>query len=390
VRFLPFLAVTTSLLLAQEISYLFSKVKESPFFLKEKTALEAQFLEKKAQPFNQNYRLNLSTGYAKPDDGSGKGEVEIGIGRDFYLKKDVLKNYFLTQEEYYNFLQKVTLAKLKGEIWRLYGNYCIKMKALQAKGSLGVVYDEIARHIDKGVRLGEFSASDSIMAHLALDNLNLQISELESELAEIEARLRSIIPTFNGDFLCTQHLKPNTDKLFYPQNSYLWKMLKSKQKALKSELALHRNLRDIGVDLALSKEIDTTRAVVGISIPFYKGVANEAQKKAILKNLHSAIQTLHALEDSYAQESRALKQRLNIYFEHVSKTEDSIKLSANTLIEQSQMRFKAGEESLFGMLKAIETKLSMIETILDLKIRRHNAVADYMQKYAVEIERILK
>jgi len=376
-------------LYAQELSYLFSKIKESPLFLKEKTALEAQYLQKKAESFNQNYRINVGTAYANPDDGSGKGELEIGIGRDFYLKKDVLKNYFTTQEEYFNFLQKVTLARLKVELWRLYGNYCIQMRALQAKGELGEVYDKVARHIDEGVRLGEFSASDSIMAHLALDNLNLQISELESELAEIEAKLRSMVVTFNGEFTC-HNIKPDTNKLFYPQNSYLWQMLRSKEKALRSELALLRDVRDLGVDFTMSKEIDTKRAILALSLPLYRGDGNKAQKRAVFKNLNSTIQTLHALEDSYAQESRALKQRLNIYFEHVSKTEDSIKLSANTLIEQSQMRFKAGEESLFGMLKAIETKLSMIETILDLKIRRHNAVADYMQKYAVEIERILK
>jgi len=263
------------------------------------------------------------------------------------------------------------------------------MQALQAKGGLGVVYDEIARHIDKGVRLGEFSASDAIMAHLALDTLNLQISELESEVAELESSLRAIVADFDGQYEC-HGLKPDADRLFYPENSYLWDLLHKNLKSLKSRLKLQRSLQNIGIDLSLSKEIDTKRGLLALTIPLYKGSGSEARKAAIAKEVAATLYELQDMQNSWAQQSRALKQRLEIYKEHVSKTEESIKLSANTLIEQSRMRFQAGEESLFSMLKAIETKINLIETILDLKLRRHNAVADYMHKYAVDIERILQ
>ena len=54
------------------------------------------------------------------------------------------------------------------------------------------------------------------------------------------------------------------------------------------------------------------------------------------------------------------------------------------------MRFRAGEESLISMLKATETKLQMIETILELKIDRHNAVAKYMYDYAIDPKGVSK
>ena len=383
------LSVFVSAIFAQGVETLFAKLPKTPLYKKMVQKVDAEFLNARAETFNENYRISLSGAYARPDDGGSGGEYEIGFGRDLFFRKSLLENYFGSLEEISKDVKRVELARLKVRVWRLYGNYCIKMQALQAKGGLGVVYDEIARHIDKGVRLGEFSASDAIMAHLALDTLNLQISELESEVAELEASLRSIVAEFDGQYECTG-LKPDTDRLFYPKNSYLWDLLHKNLASLKTKIKLQRALRDLSLDLSFSDEIDTKRGIVALSIPLYKGSANEAKRAAIAKEISAAIFDLQATQQSWAQESRALKQRLEIYLEHVSKTEESIKLSANTLIEQSRMRFRAGEESLFSMLKAIETKLNLIETILDLKLRRHNAVADYMQKYAVDIERILK
>ncbi len=377
------------LLYAQPIKGLFAKLDQSPLYKKIVDEVEAQVLLKRSESFNENYRLFGSGAYAKPDDGGSGGEMEVGFGMDIFLDHTLLDHYFGSLQDVAQQIKRVELARLKVRIWRLYGNYCIKMQALQAKGELGVVYDEIARHIDKGVRLGEFSASDAIMAHLALDRLNLQISELESELAEIEASLRSIVVAFDGQFEC-RGLRPDTDALFYPENSYLWELLHKSLKSLKSELQLLRTVRDLSVDVSFSNEIDTKRGVVALSLPLYKGSGNEAKRAAIAREISAKLYDLKALQNSWAQESRALKQRLNIYFAHVSKTEKSIKLSANTLIEQSRMRFQAGEENLFSMLKAIETKLGLIETILDLKLKRHNSVADYMQKYAVDVERILR
>jgi len=40
------------------------------------------------------------------------------------------------------------------------------------------------------------------------------------------------------------------------------------------------------------------------------------------------------------------------------------------------------------MLKAAETKLQMIETILDLKTKRHEAVSNYLYNYAIDPERV--
>ena len=377
------------LLFGQDIKTLFSKLPQTPQYKKIAAKVEAQFLRNRADTFSENYRLGISGAYAKPDEGGSGAEVEVGFGRDIFLNRSLLKSYYGSLSEIAADMKRMELARLKVKVWRLYGNYCIKMQALQAKGGLGVVYDEIARHIDKGVRLGEFSASDAIMAHLALDTLNLQISELESEVAELEASLRSVVADFDGQYECFG-MKPDTDTLFYPENSYLWGLLYKNLESLKKRLKLQRSFRELGVDVSFSDEIDTKRGIVALSIPLNKGSASEAKRAALSKEISATLHELQGLQESWAQESRALKQRLEIYIEHVSKTEESIKLSANTLIEQSRMRFRAGEESLFSMLKAIETKLNLIETILDLKLRRHNAVADYMQKYAVDIERILK
>ncbi len=85
-----------------------------------------------------------------------------------------------------------------------------------------------------------------------------------------------------------------------------------------------------------------------------------------------------------------MENRLEIYTKYLKTSDKLIRDSSNTLIKQSNMRFRAGEESLISMLKATETKLQMIETILELKIDRHNAVAKYMYDYAIDPKGVSK
>ena len=56
------------------------------------------------------------------------------------------------------------------------------MNASQAKGELALVYEEVQNQIDKGVKFGEFDDSKATMAHLTYQNLDLEISKLETEL----------------------------------------------------------------------------------------------------------------------------------------------------------------------------------------------------------------
>jgi hypothetical protein len=376
-----------ALLQAQDIRWLFKEAQKSSRYRAVVERIEAEKFEKRAELFDPSYRIGGGVAYADEDGGDNGFEYEIGAGRDFYLGS--LKGVFESDAEYREFAKKSELERIKVRLWRLYGNYCILLETLKAKGELGLVYDEIARQIAKGVSLGEFSASDAIMASLALDTLNLQITELETQIAQVEAGIRSIVPAFDAQYLCGD-LRPDFDELFNANNSLLWSLMDAKAEAIRSQIATQKRVRLVGVDVGYSDELDAKRGSIALSIPLFAGPGAESKKAALLKRLSAALHTTESLKREYGEDTKVLHTRLRIYKEQVQTTERSIRLSADTLIRQSRMRFEAGEESLVQMLKAIETKLALIETILELKLKRHNAVADYMDKYAIDIERVIK
>jgi outer membrane protein TolC len=110
----------------------------------------------------------------------------------------------------------------------------------------------------------------------------------------------------------------------------------------------------------------------------------EAKKARAAHNYSSLNYEISSFKKRYEEETKALKTRLNVYKVHVSATEESIRVSSDKLIRQSNLRFKAGEESLIEILKATETKLQMIDTILQLKLKRHEAVSNYLYNYAID------
>jgi outer membrane protein TolC len=164
-------------------------------------------------------------------------------------------------------------------------------------------------------------------------------------------------------------------------------MLHARVASAKEQMAVASNRTpSLGVDGIYTDELDTRRYTLSLSLPLAFGAKNDAERAAAMHTYEAARRELEAFKNRYAQQTRALKQRLDIYLSHVKKSEKTIALSADTLIEQSRMRFKAGEEGLIGMLKAAETKLQMIETILELKTNRLEAVYRYLDEYAVDPE----
>ena len=383
-----FIMMIPALIFADSISTLFDRVEQSDLYKSRSEAIDAEFEQKRASVYNDGWRVGGDLTYADVKDGSDSGaEYSVTVGKDFMLSGSKIEALLKEEKNYAKMLKEIEKNRIKARLWELYGSYCITMKALQAKGELGVIYDEMNRYIDKGVRFGEFDASKSIMAHLALENLNLQISELDSSLQDYEAQIEAIVP-FDGQFECSR-LKPNFNKLFDPKYSALWPMLEGKVTSAKKMVELSGNrTQTLGVDGTYVDEIDTRRYVLSLSIPLAFGSKNEAERAAAMHTFAAARHELEAFQKRYAQDTKALKTRLDIYRNHVTNTESSIRLSTDTLISQSRMRFVAGEESFISMLKAAETKLQMIETILDLKTKRHEAVSNYLYNYAIDPERV--
>jgi len=377
-----------ALIFADSISTLFDKVEQSALYKSRSEAIDAEFEQKKASVYNDGWRVGGDLAYADVKDVSDSAtEYSVSIGKDFMLSGSKIEALLKEEKNYAKMLKEIEKNRIKARLWQLYGSYCITMKALQAKGELGVIYDEMNRYIDKGVRFGEFDASKSITAHLALENLNLQISELDSRLQDFKAQIEAIVP-FDGQFEC-RRLRPDFNKLFDPKYSALWPMLEGKVTSAKKMVELSGNrTQTLGVDGAYVDEIDTRRYVLSLSIPLAFGAKNEAERAAAMHTFAAARYELEAFQKRYAQDTKALETRLDIYRNHVTNTESSIKLSTDTLISQSHMRFVAGEESFISMLKAAETKLQMIETILELKTKRHEAVSNYLYNYAIDPERV--
>jgi len=386
VRIWIYLLVAVSVVQAEPLAMLLKKIPKSPLYLSQTAAIEADAAQERAEALPDGWQIGTDLAYADVKDGSDNGaEYGVRLGRDFSLHYPTLHE-LLRQSRHYARMRKTAVKnRLKAKVWYLYHDYCLTMRAIQAKGELGVVYDEMARHIDKGVRFGEFDASKSIMAHLALENLNLQIAELDSRLKEYEARIEAIVP-FDGQFACRLR-QPDIDAFFNPERSALWPMLRARTQNAKARMKkAAERVPLLGVEGAYTDELDTRRYTLSLTLPLAFGAKNEAERAAAMQRYEAARRELEAFKNRYAQQTRALKQRLEIYLRHVKAGEKSIALSSDTLIEQSRMRFKAGEESLIGMLKAAETKLQMIETILNLKQSRLEAVYRYLDEYAVDPE----
>ena len=381
--------LTASVLYAESLESLLAKVAESPIYQSRIASIEAERYGLEAETRPDGWYIGTEGSYADLKDGSDSGrEWGISIGRTFRLKGSAVEALFKRSEAYSRMRRRVALHRLRAKLWYLYRRYCLTYKTIEAKGELGVIYDEMARHIDKGVRFGEFDASKSIMAHLALENLNLQIAELDSRLKEYEAQIEAIVP-FDGQFDC-RPVRPDLGTLFEPSHSALWPMLNSRVDKAKEALSVaSTRLPSMGVEGSYTDELDTRRYTLSLSIPLAFGAKSDAGRAAAMHTYEAARQELEAFKNRYAQQTRALKQRLDIYLRHVKSAERTIALSADTLIEQSRMRFKAGEESLIGMLKAAETKLQMIETILDLKQSRLEAVYRYLDEYAVDPQGVM-
>ncbi|WP_457596294.1 TolC family protein [Hydrogenimonas sp.] len=378
------LALLSPFLMAQPLPELLKSVTQSPLYRSQAAEIDAQVAQNRADWLQDAWRIGGDAAYAEVKDGSDEGgEYTLSLGKTFNLGTSKLDRAFGFDARYAAMRKEVAKNRLRTRIWRLYRHYCLTMRTIQAKGELGVIYDEMSRHIDKGVRFGEFDASKSIMAHLALENLNLQIAELDSRLQELQAQIEAIVP-FDGEFQCAG-LTPDIEAIFAPENSALWPLLHAKTDHAKAMVSVAANpTPGLDVDGSYTDELDTRRYTLSLSLPLSFGAKNEAQRLAAMKLYESARQELESLQRRYSADTRALHRRIVIYREHLKNSEHSIALSADTLIEQSRMRFKAGEESLLELLKAAETKLQMIETILSLKTQRLDAVADYMDRYAVD------
>jgi len=388
-KYLLFIALPL-LLMAENLELLYSKVKTSNLYKSKNEVIKTKFQSKSASLYKDSWRIGAGVGYADVRDGSNKGdEYQLALGKSFTLNNSTIDS-FITENSHYASLQAEILEnRLNAQLWQLYGNYCITMDALQAKAELASVYDAISKHIQKGVEYGEFDSSKAIMAQLSLENVNLQISKLENILQKYELSIKRVVP-FNGQFEC-KALQVDLGKLFDPEYSALLPMLESKMKknTLGTSIA-KQSLNSLNLNGTYTREIDTDRYMLNISMPLAIGEKNQASRAAAISQLEATNYEMEYFKNSYENETLTLKSRLEIYKKYLYSSEEYIKKNANILIEQSNMRFRAGEESFISMLKATETKLQMIETILGLKIDRHNAVAKYMYDYAVNPKEIKK
>ncbi|MBD3842954.1 MAG: TolC family protein [Campylobacterales bacterium] len=260
---------------------------------------------------------------------------------------------------------------------------------MQSKAELSSLYSQIQEHMQKGAEYGEFDNSKVIMSNLALESLNLELSKLENLVQAYEAQIK-ILVDFDGQFEC-KNLEVSQEKLFDPEYSALWDVLESNVEKNKAELQVNEQYFDkLSLEAKYTDEIDTNRYTIALSVPLNLGEQNEAKRALNMKQISAANYELEALRDQYRHESSALKSRLDIYKKYLFSSEKTIIQNANELIKQSNMRFMAGEENFLSMIKATETKLSMIETILNLKLERHNAVAQYMYDYSVDPQGVKK
>ncbi len=382
--------ISASILCAQSLQELYGEVANSPLYKSRAETIEAQRQSAAAERYEDGWSMSAEVGGAFPKDGSSSGgEFSLSIGKEFTLQHSVLGAFLRQNGEYAKLGKTVEINRIKGRIFRVYGEYCIQKEALKAQKSLAAVYKEMLKQIDTGVRFGEFDSSKALMAHLALENLNLKIVETQSLLSSLRSDISSVV-FFDGEAVCNS-LEYDMNYLLNPANSAFRPMLEMGRKRAKEAMALSRSrIPKLGVSASYSDEIDTRRTMLGISIPLAIGNRNEAQRSAALHAYEAARSEMEALNRAYESASGALSERLSLYSTKVQMFESSINLTTDTLIEQSRLRFKAGEESLLSMLKAAETKLQMIETLIALKIKRHDAVAQFIDRYAIDPEGVTK
>ncbi len=386
-----FLFLVPVLAMAEDINTLYERIVQSNIYKSKSEALSATMQSKKSSLYSDGWNLGATVGYAKGRDAATDSatEFELSLSKEFNLHSSNIDTLIKDTTLYIENEKKIQENRLKVRLWQLYGNYCITMQALQAKGELASIYDTISAHIDKGVQYGEFDASKAIMAKLALENLNLQISKLENSVQNYEVQIKTLVP-FDGQFEC-KHLKPDIYRLFNPEYSALQGALEKKIEISKEALTLANNtLTKINLGASYANEVDTDKYMLHISLPLAYGDKNQAARASAMHSLNASNYELETFRNNYIHESSAMENRLEIYRKYLKTSDKLIRDSSNTLIKQSNMRFRAGEESLISMLKATETKLQMIETILELKIDRHNAVAKYMYDYAIDPKGVSK
>ncbi len=376
--------------MAEDINVLYERVTQSDLYKSSSQSLNATVEAKKASLYSDGWNIGADIGQSEGREGADSGmEFGLSLSKDFNLNAAAIEHLINTTQAYAEHKKKIEENRLKVKLWQRYGNYCITLQAIEAKGELGVVYDTIRDYIDKGVEYGEFDVSKSIMALLALENLNLQISKLENSAQHYEAGIRAIVP-FDGQFVC-QQLRPDITRLFDSQYSAFTPVLQKQIEINKETLALaSKKLSTINIGTSYTNELDADKYMFNVSIPLALGNKQQASRASALHALQASNYELEGFKNRYAHESAAIESRLRIYNKYLNTSDRLIRESSNKLIEQSNMRFRAGEESLIAMLKATETKLQMIETILELKIDRHNAVAQYMYDYAIDPKGVSK
>ncbi len=376
---------------AEDVRALFAKVEQSKVYKNYVHRLEAGLQQRKSELYDDGWSVEGAYSYAEFKDGSDSGnEYGLSIGKEFMLQSSKTTALLKNAQNYNEIAKKIKLNELRALLLKLYGNYCITMDALQAKGELAVVYESVQEQIDKGVEFGEFDSSKSIMAHLTNANLNLEISRLESELENYEAQIRSIVE-FDGHFEC-QKMGVDFARLFETKRSLLSELLLSKKSVAHAQMNLaSSNIQKLSAQAGYSDELDTTRYTFNVAIPLNFGSKKyESMRAAALQNYSAASYELEAFAQRYTNESKALKRQLKIYKKYVKDIERSITKASGKLIAQSKERFAAGEDSLIELLKATETKLQMIDTILKLKLQRHEAVTGYLNKYAIDPQGVMK
>ena len=377
-------------LMAENISTLFERATQSDLYHSQIETIETNIQNKKASLYNDGWTIGGGTTYASFDNGNKGVEYQLSIGKDIMLHHSQLNQLLQSRKKYATMLKKVKENQLKALIFRLYGAYCITMDSLQTKGELVAIYDTLNIQIKKGVALGEFSSNKAIMANLSFQNLILEISKIESQLQEYEAKIKSLVP-FNGQFECENH-RLNLEQLFTSESSVYSDLLqKQKQTALSRLDVASNKLQSVNVNMSYSRELDIHRYTVNLSVPLsFDNTGYEANRASSIHNYSALNYQIDSFTKHYKEDTKALKTRLNIYKEHVSKTEESIKNDSYKLIKQSNLRFQAGEESLIEILKATQIQLQIVDTILQFKQQRHSAVSSYLYNYAINPQGVLQ
>ncbi len=380
------LLLSASILAAQSLKDLYAEIEHSPLYQSRAEAIDAESAREASQRYSDGWSVGADLARAFPKEGAPSGsEYALTVGKEFNFERSALGRLLERNKSYHALRKRIELNRLKSRLFGLYGSLCIDAEALGAQRHLAAIYREMLKQIDTGVRFGEFDASKALMAHLALENLNLKIVETESRMEWLEGEISGIV-SFDTPAECPV-TEPTLDDLLDPESSAYAPLLGLRERVTKEALALSRSrIPKIGLSATYSDEIDTRRATIGLSLPLSLGKGSEQMRAAALHDHTAARREKEALERSYRAASEALRKRLGLYTSKVERFEASIDLTTETLIEQSRMRFKAGEESFLSLLKAAETKLQMIETLIELKTKRHEAIVQFLDAYAVDPE----